>query len=152
MAARLHAAAGDHQGDLVARRIVTDFQDPQAADQARKDWEAQYERKSVPQVLESDVSPFSLSQPRELFRYLVDRGEFPSNSESQRKIKEGAVYVNAGDSESVNWVRLNNPTAKLRLDAGAQGNYTLWIGDLSIPQQIATFKVGRKVFQALFTK
>jgi tyrosyl-tRNA synthetase len=147
-------AAGDkHPLEVkkaLARRIVTDFHSAEAAEQAQKDFEAQFQKKSVPDVFDIHP-PYSLAQPRELFRFLVDQGAFSSNSEAQRKIKEGAVYVNSGDAAAANWVRLGNPTAKLRLETGQGGAMTLWVGELCFPVQIAMFKAGRKVFQTSFT-
>jgi tyrosyl-tRNA synthetase len=133
----------------LARRIITDFHSADAAAQAQQNFEAQFQKKSVPQV-KTIYQPYPLSQPKELFRVLVDLGEFTSNSEAQRKIKEGAVYVNTGDTEAANWVRLSNPVAKLRLETERPGSVALWIGDVRVPVQVATFKAGRKVFQVPF--
>jgi tyrosyl-tRNA synthetase len=134
----------------LARQIITDFHSADAAAQAQKDFEAQFQKNSVPQV-KTVYQPYPLLQPKELFRVLVDLGEFTSNSEAQRKIKEGAVYVNTGDTEAAHWVRLANPVAKLRLETGPQGSVALFIGDVRLPVQAATFKAGRKVFQVPFT-
>ena len=147
------ASGKDHPLEVkkaLARRIITDFHNADAAERAQKDFEAQFQKKSVPDVFEIHP-PYSLTHPRELFRFLVDQGACSSNSEAQRKIKEGAVYVNTGDLEAANWVRLSNPVAKLRLETGQSGALTLWIGDLYVPVQIAMFKAGRKVFQVPFT-
>jgi tyrosyl-tRNA synthetase len=54
--------------------------------------------------------PFQLGGKRRLFRLLVDLGLFPSNSEAQRKIKEGAVYMAVGHSKQPDWKRLTDPT------------------------------------------
>jgi tyrosyl-tRNA synthetase len=152
-ALRVSVASGkDHPLEVkkaLARRIITDFHGAEAAKQAQNDFEAQFQKKAVPEM-RNLYSNYPLPQPRELFRFLADLGEFPSNSESQRKIKEGAVYVDAGQPGSAKWIRLSNPTAKLRLDPGQRGAITLWIGDLQLPTQPVTFKAGRKVFQVLF--
>jgi tyrosyl-tRNA synthetase len=147
------ASGKDHPLEVkkaLARRIITDFHSAGAADQAQKDFEAQFQKNSVPQV-KTIYKPYPLPQPKELFRVLVDLGEFTSNSEAQRKIKEGAVYVNTGDTEAATWVRLSNPVAKLRLETGPRGSLALFIGDVRVPVQVATFKAGRKVFQVPFT-
>jgi len=133
----------------LARRIITDFHDAEAAEQAQKGFEEQFQKKSVPEDIESHDA-YSLGQPRELFRFLVDLKEFASNSEAQRKIKAGAIHVDAGHPGPVNWVRLSNPTAKLRLEPGQGGAVTLWVGDVHLPTQIATFKAGRKIFRVSF--
>jgi tyrosyl-tRNA synthetase len=134
----------------LARRIITDFHNAEAAEQAQKDFEAQYQKKSIPEIVDS-LPPFHLPAPRELFRFLTDLEVFPSNSEAQRKIKEGAVYVDTGHPGATNWVRLNNPTAKLRLESGQRGAVTLWIGDVRVPAQVAAFKTGKRVFRVPFT-
>jgi tyrosyl-tRNA synthetase len=142
----------DHPLDVkkaLARRIITDFQSAEAAEQAQEDFEAQFQKKSVPQV-KTIHKPYPLPQPKELFRFLVDLGEFPSNSESQRKIKEGAVYVDTGHPGPANWVRLNTPTAKLRLETGQSDTTPLLIGDVRVPVQVVTFKAGKRIFQVSF--
>jgi len=92
----------------LARRIITDFHDAGAAAQAQRDFEAQFRDKGLPSVVEQ--FPFPLGSKRKLFRLLVDLGLFPSNSEAQRKIKEGAVYMAVGDSKQPDWKRLTDPT------------------------------------------
>jgi tyrosyl-tRNA synthetase len=91
----------------LARRIVTDFHDPEAAAQAQRDFEAQFRDKGLPSVVTQLAFP--LATNRKLFRLLVDLELFPSNSEAQRKIKEGAVYM-AVDSKQPDWKRLTDPT------------------------------------------
>jgi len=135
----------------LARSIITDFHSTDAAERAQKDFEAQFQKKSLPEDLRHIHSAYSLPQPKELFRFLVDLGKFTSNSEAQRKIKEGAVYVDTGHPGAANWVRLSNPVAKLRLETGPRGSGALFIGDVRVPVQVATFKAGRKVFQVPFT-
>jgi tyrosyl-tRNA synthetase len=134
----------------LARRIITDFHSADAATQAQEDFEAQFQKKSVPQV-KTVHKPYPLAQPKELFRFLADLGEFTSNSEAQRKIKEGAVYVDIGHPGPANWVRLSNPVAKLRLETGSRGSVALLIGDVRVPDQLVTFRAGRKVFEVPFT-
>jgi len=92
----------------LARRIVTDFYNAEAAAQAQRDFEARFRDKGLPSVI--DQFPFQLGGKRKLFRLLVDLGWFPSNSEAQRKIKEGAVYMAVGDSKQPDWTRLTDPT------------------------------------------
>jgi tyrosyl-tRNA synthetase len=92
----------------LARRIITDFHSAEAAVQAQRDFEAQFRDKGLPSVIEQ--FPFQLADKRKLFRLLADLGLFPSNSEAQRKIKEGAVYMTVGDSKQPDWKRLTDPT------------------------------------------
>ena len=134
----------------LARLVVSDFHGEEAARKAEHRFEVEVQRKSVSEFVES-YSPCSLRQPIELFRFLVGRGIFSSNSEAQRKIKEGAIYVDAGSPGAVSWVRLSNPTARLRLETGQGGLSTLCIGNVRVSSQIATFRAGRRVFQVPFT-
>jgi tyrosyl-tRNA synthetase len=92
----------------LARRIITDFHDAEAAAQAQRDFEAQFRDKGLPSVVEQFAFP--LGSKRKLFRLLVDLELFPSNSEAQRKIKEGAVCMAVGDSKQPDWKRLTDPT------------------------------------------
>ena len=92
----------------LARRIITDFHDAEAAAQAQRDFEAQFRDKGLPSVIEQ-IS-IQVAAKRKLFRLLVDLKLFPSNSEAQRKIKEGAVYMAVGDTKQPDWKRLTDPT------------------------------------------
>ncbi|MGO8735960.1 MAG: tyrosine--tRNA ligase [Terriglobia bacterium] len=92
----------------LARRIITDFHDAEAASQAQRDFEAQFRDKGLPSVIEQ-IS-IQVAAKRKLFRLLVDIKLLPSNSEAQRKIKEGAVYMAVGDTKQPDWKRLTDPT------------------------------------------
>jgi tyrosyl-tRNA synthetase len=92
----------------LARRLITDFHSAEAAARAQRDFEAQFRDKGLPSVVEQVSSP--VAAKRKLFRLLVDLELFPSNSEAQRKIKEGAVYMAVGDSQQPDWKRLTDPT------------------------------------------
>src|SRR5208337_2447708 len=60
---------------------------------------------SVTRVVKSQLQTRQM-----LFRLLVDLKLFPSNSEAQRKIKEGAVYMAVGKSMPPAWQKLTDPT------------------------------------------
>ncbi len=92
----------------LARRIITDFHDAEAAAQAQRDFEARFRDKGLPSVIE-EIS-YNVSGKQKLFRLLVGLKLFPSNAEAQRKIKEGAVAMAAGDSKQPDWKRLTDPT------------------------------------------
>jgi tyrosyl-tRNA synthetase len=92
----------------LARRIVEDFHGEEAAAQAQSDFEAVHRDRGLPSVIEQ--FPHQLGAPRKLFRLLVDLGMFASNSEAQRKIKEGSVYMSVGASSRPDWRRLTDPT------------------------------------------
>jgi len=95
----------------LARRIVTDFHGAEAAEQAQRDFEIRYRDKGLPSVIEQ--VGHRLSGPRKLFRLLVDLKLFPSNSEAQRKIKEGSVSIAVGDAKPPQWQKLTDPTWEL---------------------------------------
>jgi tyrosyl-tRNA synthetase len=130
------ASGKDHPLDVkkaLARRIITDFHSAEAAVQAQQDFEAQFREKALPSVIESQVFP--LNRPRKLFRLLVDLKLFTSNSEAQRKIKEGAVYMAVANPGEATWQRLTDPTWELD------------------PHQhpLVTFRVGtRRILQVAF--
>jgi tyrosyl-tRNA synthetase len=92
----------------LAQRIVADFHGEAEAMRAQRDFEAQFQEKSLP----ADLPPKShrLATPQKLFRLLVDLKLYPSNAEAQRKIKEGAVSMSAGESDPPQWQRLKDPT------------------------------------------
>jgi tyrosyl-tRNA synthetase len=92
----------------LARRIITDFHNAAAAAQAQRDFEAQFRDKGLPSATRVLKSQLQTSQM--LFRLLVDLKLFPSNSEAQRKIKEGAVYMAVGKSMPPAWQKLTDPT------------------------------------------
>lgn len=91
----------------LAWRIVTDFHGERAAGQALKSFEAQFEEKGVP--AEIPIVTLSFQKPQKLFQLLVSLNLFTSNSEAQRKIKEGAVSMCYRDSDPPQWERLTNP-------------------------------------------
>ena len=117
----------------LARRIVSDFHGEQAASKAEKDFEAQFRDKERPSVLEVH-SPYPLDRPKKLFRLLTDLDLCESNSEAQRKIKEGAVYISGADLGRPQWQRITDPTWELD-----PGQYP-----------IVLFRVGRRMLQVPF--
>jgi len=93
----------------LARRIVTDFHGADAAAQAQEDFEAQYQRKGLPsEVLKKEFKTFPART--KLFRLLVELELCKSNAESQRKIKEGAVYMSVEQSAHPHWKKMTDPT------------------------------------------
>ena len=92
----------------LARRIVSDFHSAPDAGQAQKDWETQFQEKSLPSEIREQSSNFE--SPIKLFRLLVTLKLADSNSIAQRKIKEGAVYMAVGENDPPDWQRLTDPT------------------------------------------
>jgi tyrosyl-tRNA synthetase len=93
----------------LAHRIVADFHGDDAAGHAEKDFEAQFQEGLLPEDVPS--RHLALSEPRKLYRLLADLKLFDSNTEAQRKIKEGAVYMADLDaSGELHWSRITDPT------------------------------------------
>ncbi|HEV2495616.1 MAG TPA: tyrosine--tRNA ligase [Terriglobia bacterium] len=94
----------------LARRIVSDFHNESAAVQAQKDFEAQFREKALPSTIPTQTLKNVWN--RKLPALLVDLGFFTSNSEAQRKVKEGAVYIGIADSAEPDWQRITDPAWK----------------------------------------
>jgi tyrosyl-tRNA synthetase len=130
------AAGREHPLEVkknLARRVITDFHNGDAAIQAQKDFEAQFREKTLPSDLAS--MRFPLQSPRKLFRLLTELKLFPTNAEATRKIKEGAVYMTLADSDHPEWQRLSDPTWQLN--------------PAEHPEVI--FRVGRRLLKVRFT-
>jgi tyrosyl-tRNA synthetase len=116
----------------LARRVVADFHGQPEAEQAQRDFEAQFQEKSLP--ADVPTKAHRLAAPLKLFRLLVDLKLFSSNAEAQRKIKEGAVSMCVGDADPPQWQRLTDPT---------------WEFD---PRQypLVVFRAGRQLLKVVF--
>ena len=99
----------------LARRIVTDFHGEEAALEAQKSFESQFEKKNLPAELQV-VARSLRAHPLNLVQLLVSVELFGSNSEAQRKIKEGAIWMSFLDTEYLNWKRMTNPKEEFRPD------------------------------------
>jgi tyrosyl-tRNA synthetase len=117
----------------LAERVIADFHGSDAAVRARADFEAQFRDRGLPSALTSQRYP--LDAPRKIFRVLADVGLCESNSEAQRKMKEGAVYLGAGDSGQPDWQKVTDPKSE--------------IDPRKYP--MALFRVGRQVLHLVFT-
>jgi tyrosyl-tRNA synthetase len=98
-----------HPFDLkkaLAYDIVLDFHGTLGADEAQRKFETEIQEKGLP----LDLPCHSFIRPQKLFRMLVNLRLAASNTEAQRKIKEGAVYMSVGDSSPPKWQRLTDPT------------------------------------------
>ncbi|HEV2425112.1 MAG TPA: tyrosine--tRNA ligase [Terriglobia bacterium] len=116
----------------LARRVISDFHSAGAAAQARADFEAQFRDRSLPSVLAS--VQHRLSKPEKIFRLITDLGLCESNSEAQRKVKEGAVHVGYGDGAEPDWQKVTDPRSEI--DPGQH------------PMML--FRVGRQVLHVVF--
>ncbi len=113
----------------LGHRIVADFHGELAADQAQKDFEAQFRDKGLPSDLQA--ASYNFTGPIKLSRLLVDLGLCESNTEAQRKIKEGAVYWTLGHHDPPIWQRETDPT---------------WEFNAS-PNSDVIFRVGRRLLK-----
>ena len=95
----------------LAHRLVADFHGAEAAAQARRSFETQFQQDRVPSNVRS-VTHF-LRQPVKLPRLLVELNLYPSSAEAQRKIKEGAVSITDVDSNPPQWERLTDPALEV---------------------------------------
>ena len=140
----------------LAHRIVADFHGPEAAMQAAKHFEDQFERKAVPQdvPVREEALPVSRPQNRvpltgkrmdflvggKLDDWLVKLEISKSKSEAQRKIKEGAVSMMVGDSDQSIWRKITDPSFRLDpYDYPRVGNVL-----------VLTFRVGRTLSRVRF--
>jgi tyrosyl-tRNA synthetase len=118
----------------LAVRIITDFHGRDAAAQAQRDWEAQFQRKGIPAEVPTVTESLSYFVPIKLTAFLDLHELVSSKAEATRKIKEGAVSIAVGDAESPSWERISDPAwefdpAKYR-DRGS-----------------VTFRVGRRLLK-----
>jgi tyrosyl-tRNA synthetase len=115
----------------LARRIVADFHSADAAAQAQRNFEAQFQREALPDDIPTVT--YSSASPRKLFQMLVDLKLCKTNSEAQRKIKEGAVELTFPHLNPPLWERKTNPT--WQFDPGQ------WQSDAVV------FRVGRRLLK-----
>ena len=127
----------------LAYRIVADFHGRDEARRARDHFEGlarlRREKDSLTEgVILSDAPTVTLRQAfnRKLPLLLVDLGFFASNSEAQRKIKEGAIYVGVLDSDQPRWQRITDPAWKF--EAAHRGKKVV-------------FRFGRRLVEAELT-
>lgn len=109
---RAAAAGTAHPMEIkkdLGRRIVRDFHGGEAAALAQRSFESQFERKDLP--VEYEVMLCSLKSPQKLSQILTARAAmlFSSNSEAQRKIKEGAVWMSFFSPGSLEWKQMTSP-------------------------------------------
>jgi tyrosyl-tRNA synthetase len=83
---------------LLARKVVSDFHSEAEATQASEEWSQLFQKDEIPDDAEkvtvsaADVG-WKVGEPVRLDKLLVAMGLASSNSEAQRKIKEGAVEI-----------------------------------------------------------
>jgi tyrosyl-tRNA synthetase len=116
----------------LSRRIVADFHGAQAAAQAQKDFEAQFQRESVPSQVRTETLAYFV--PIKLTTLLDMHNVVGSKAEAERKIKEGAVHILVGDQDPPAWHRITDPAWQFD-PANFKGNTSV------------TFRIGRKMIR-----
>jgi tyrosyl-tRNA synthetase len=116
----------------LARRVVSDFHGAHAADQAQKDWEAQFQKKGIPEEVRTESLGHFV--PIKLTTFLATYGLASSKTEVTRKIKEGAVSIAVGDAAQPSWERISD--AAWEFDPAKYSDH----GSV-------TFRVGRKLLK-----
>jgi tyrosyl-tRNA synthetase len=92
----------------LAARLVKDFHGADAATAAQRDFQVHHQEKGIPESIGWRLLP-PVVTPIKLSRLLVELDLCKSNSEAQRKIKEGAVYICKGFSSKPDWQRVTDP-------------------------------------------
>ena len=134
------AAGKEHPLEVkkaLARRIITDFHNAEAAEQAQKDFEARVQSKGV------DPNAPVLDRVGTVGRvdvWLVELGSCNSKSDAQRQIKAGAVSLATGNLDNPVWTKVTDPAAVLDPSAYPRAKDYLDI----------IFKVGRKQTRVRF--
>jgi len=112
----------------LARQIVQDFHSAEAAKMAEENWSRQFQKDQVPENLEtetvsrrdvqsSDGVQGGISGPVRLDKVLLTAGLVSSASEGQRKLKEGAVYIN-GQLQTGHVLTIGSDTSDLVIKLG----------------------------------
>jgi tyrosyl-tRNA synthetase len=83
----------------LAREIVSEFHDADAAEHAAEEFERVHARGELPSEIASFTVDFSGEPTRALSRLIVDAGLAPSTSDAARKIQQGGVRVNGNRVE-----------------------------------------------------
>ena len=134
------AAGKEHPLEVkkaLARRVITDFHNAEAAEQAQKDFEARVQSKGV------DPNAPVLDRVGTVGRvdvWLVELGSCNSKSDAQRQIKAGAVSLATGNLDNPVWTKVTDPAAVLDPSAYPRAKDYLDI----------IFKVGRKQTRVRF--
>src|SRR5215472_2367526 len=103
----------------LARRIVQDFHSAEAARAAEENWSRQFQKDEVPENVEVQTISRSELQPGpvRLDKLLLIAGFVSSAAEGQRKLKEGAVYIN-GEQQTRHVVTLGTNVPDLVVKLG----------------------------------
>jgi tyrosyl-tRNA synthetase len=98
----------------LAKKIIADFHSADAAEQAEKNWEKQFQKDEVPEGLEV----IDVEAPVRLDKLLVKIGLAASSSEAVRKIKEKSVRIDGAVQDSPQSVLSASEPLTVRLGKG----------------------------------
>jgi tyrosyl-tRNA synthetase len=98
----------------LAKKIIADFHSTDAAEQAEKNWEKQFQKDEVPEGLEV----IDVEAPVRLDKLLVKIGLAASSSEAVRKIKEKSVRIDGAVQDSPQSVLSASEPLTVRLGKG----------------------------------
>jgi tyrosyl-tRNA synthetase len=98
----------------LAKKIIADFHSTDAAEQAEKNWEKQFQKDEVPEGLEV----IDVEAPVRLDKLLVKIGLAAASSEAVRKIKEKSVRIDGAVQDSPQSVLSASEPLTVRLGKG----------------------------------
>jgi tyrosyl-tRNA synthetase len=103
---------------LLARKIVADFHSEAEANKAWGDWSQLFQRNEIPDDVErvtvsAEEVGWQVDRPIRLDKLLVAMGLASSNTEAQRKIKEGAVEIKGIGPRITHFVPKSGPPTVL---------------------------------------
>ena len=98
----------------LAKKIIADFHSADAAEQAEKNWEKQFQKDEVPE----GVEVIDVEAPVRLDKLLVRIGLAASTSEAVRKIKEKSVRIDGTVQDSPQSVLSASDSLTVRLGKG----------------------------------
>ncbi len=134
-----HAVAKGKQHPLetkkaLACKIITDFHGADAAAQAQRDWEAQFQKKGIPEEVRTEslryFGPIRIATLLDMLQLVSSRAE------AARKIKEGAVSISVGEEYPPSWERITKPAWEFD-----PANYP--------DSSSVTFRVGRRLVKVI---
>lgn len=106
--------------EQLAKAIVTDFHSAQAAEEAATEFRRVFSRKEIPDEMESFVIRAGIHT---VLTLVHESGLSPSNSESRRLIRQGAVTLREGEEVGR---KLTSENAQIILNSGKE--YVLKVG------------------------
>jgi tyrosyl-tRNA synthetase len=107
----------DIKADL-AKRIITDFHSPAAADKAEEEFVRRFRNKETPDEVEEHTLPSNHPKGWDLSHLLVTVGLAESKAEARRLIQQGGVSVDGEKQVIVNSTTIGKPGMSVLLKVG----------------------------------